>query len=148
MRAIVALCGLAAVVVIGALVLLFDGRDGVESPIETSVAAIVDVQPRWYRKAVRITGAAVAVHPRRFVLRGGGSAIIVEPEPNGVDGDIRPGERVTVTGTIRRIDRLQAAELRRLLGLAGQSALAAAPTKLGDVFVAADDVDARDVSDR
>jgi hypothetical protein len=142
-RAIVVLGVLAVVVlVVGALVVIVDGRDDVDRPIETSVAAIVDVPPRWYRKAVRVTGVAAAVDGPRFVMRGGGSSIIVQPEPDSVDGDIRRGERVTVTGTIRRIDRLQAADLSRLLATGGHPELAAAPTKLGDVFVAADDVDA------
>ncbi len=67
---------------------------------------------------------------------------LAQSEPDSVDGDIRRGERVTVTGTIRRIDRIQAADLSRLLATGGHPELAAAPTNLGDVFVAADDVDA------
>ncbi|HVL31511.1 MAG TPA: hypothetical protein VM299_04695 [Solirubrobacteraceae bacterium] len=134
---------LAAVVV----VILIGYRDGDEEPREqevvtTTVDAIVDVPPQWYRRSVTVTATAVRVSSRFFLLEGGERAIVLAPEPGSVRGEIDDGEQVSVTGVVRRLDRLQVERLRRLLEGNAPDALRRAPTTLGDPFVSGQTIDA------
>ena len=137
--AAVLLVGL-AVVVLGVVEPFDDDDESVA--VETSVDAIVDTPPLWYRKEVRVTARAVPVDEDRFVLEGDEQAIVVHPEPNAVQGEIERGEQVTVTGFVQRLDRLQVSELRALVRGGRQAPLREAPTELGDPYISGERVDA------
>ena len=137
---LVATIPVAAAVLI-AFVVAGTGDDVPDRPTTTSVDAIVDATPRFLREPVRVSGTAVPIDGERFVLRGGGDSIVVRPEPTAVEGAIRPGDAVTVFGIVEVFDRLQAAELRRLLDSGTHPVLATAPTQLEDPFVSADRVE-------
>ena len=124
-------------------IVLLVPEDGEDDPLPdgparaTSVKAILDVPPRWFRKPVRVTGTAVPIDDTRFVLRDEGVAMVVNPE-RGV-GDI-PAGPVTVRGVVSGLDRLQAEALERLLRSGEHPALREAPTELEDAYIAADRV--------
>ncbi len=144
----IALVALAVVLVIGlavavlAVVQPFEDDDE-QRPFEVSVDAIVTTPPLFHRKAVELTAQAVPLDDDRFLLQGDEQAIIVQPEPDAVEGEVKRGERVTVRGIVDRLDRLQVSELRPLLGEDREAVLAEAPTALGDPYVSAGHVDAR-----
>lgn len=132
---------------IAAVVLLL-GIPGNDGPIEkpssprptsTTVEAIVDVPPLWYRRAVRVTGTAIPVDGERFVLRDAGAAIVVRPQP-GAAGDLRSGERVTVSGVVSGLGRPQTTELAALLRSGDHPALRDAPTELEGAYISAEAV--------
>jgi len=94
-----------------------DPGSGPQDVARVDVGVITRVPDRWFRENVLVTGEAVPVDEERFVLRGeDGGAIVVNPRPNAVDGEVEPGERVAVYGTVFGFSRLQTAELERLLG--------------------------------
>lgn len=136
----------AIVVVVAAFVVLVVVAplhdDDEQGRTEVSVDAVVETPPLWYRKRVELTAPAVPLEGDRFLLEGAERAIIVQPEPGAVEGAVQPGERVTVTGVVARLDRLQASELRPLLRAGRQPLLAEAPTTLGGAYVSAARVDA------
>ncbi len=138
--------GLVILTAVAVLVLADYGDDDPypdpERPIATSVDAIVDVAPRWFRQAVTVTATAVPLDNGMVVLEGGRRAITLDPEPGSVRGEIETGEKVTVTGVVRDLDRLQVAELRRLLHTDPPDALTRAPTALGEVFISGETIDA------
>lgn len=109
-----------------------------EQAVETSVDAIVDVPPRFLREPVRVEGTVVPIDAERFVLRGERETIIVVPEPGTVDDELGRGETVTVSGVVENFDRLQLAELERLLASGRYPALRDAPTERDDPFLSAD----------
>lgn len=145
MRLSAALIAAVVVVVVAFVVLVVVAPfedDGEQGPTEVAVDAVVETPPLWYRKRVELTAPAVPLEGDRFLLEGEEQAIVVQPEPDAVEGEIEPGERVTVTGVVARLDRLQASELRPLLRGGRQPLLAEAPTALGGPYVSADRVDA------
>lgn len=134
-----------ALVAAVALVLLVPGGDGpIDEPVPaapttTTVEAIVDVPPLWFRRAVRVTGTAVPVDGERFVLRDAGAAIVVRPQP-GTVRDLRRGARVTVAGVVSGLGRLQTTELEAILRSGDHPALRDAPTELDGAYISADAV--------
>lgn len=143
MRIAFVLLGVLLLALVALFVVRPGGDDGDESPAEVTVGEIVDTPPLWYRKPVVLQARAIHVDDERFLLEGERRTIIVRPEPDAVQGVVEAGERVEVRGVVSRLDRLQASELRGLLGDGGRPQLDAAPTKLGDPYVSAGRVDAR-----
>ena len=146
----------AAVVVVVALgaaaVLALQNRDeeyrdpgsGPQDVARVEVGAITAVPDRWYRENVLVTGEAVPVDEERFVLRDGEHAIVVNPRPTAVQGEIEPGEQVTVYGTVFGFSRLQIAEIERLLeDPEAPAALREAPIELESVYLQASEVRAQ-----
>ncbi|MBW3607305.1 MAG: hypothetical protein KY463_02940 [Actinobacteria bacterium] len=103
---------------------------------------IVGTPPRWYRTAVEVTARAVPLDTERFLLEDDERAIIVQPEPGALTGEVERGEQVTVAGVVYRLNRLQVDALRPLLQDEGRPVLARAPTDLGAPYISAQDVDA------
>lgn len=137
-----AAAGIVTLAVIFALVSDSGDQNIPDEPVETSVDEIVDVPPKFLREPVRVSGSAVPIDRQRFVLRGARELIVVRAEPGAISGEVRAGERVTVTGIVENFDRLQIADLREVIRRGRHPALAAAPTELDDPFVSADHVEA------
>ena len=131
----------AAAVVI-AVVQPFGDGDDEPARVEVSVDAIVATPPQWYRAAVEVTARAVPLDPERFLLEGDERAIVVQPEPGALTGEVERGDEVTVVGVVYRLNRLQVDALRPLLRDEGRPVLARAPTDLGAPYISAQDVDA------
>lgn len=131
-----------AVVGVVAVVQPFDDGDDEPARVEVSVDAIVATPPQWYRAAVEVTARAVPLDPERFLLDGDERAIVVQPEPGALTGEVERGEQVTVAGVVYRLNRLQVDALRPLLRDEGRPVLARAPTDLGAPYISAQDVDA------
>lgn len=111
-------------------------------PVATSVDEIVDVAPKFQRETVRVEGTAVPVSEDWFVLRGEREAVLVSPEPGVLEDDLRRGESVTVLGVVEKFDRLQVAELERLLARGeGTEALRGALARKDAPFISADRVE-------
>lgn len=142
----VLLAGLLVIVVaVGVLAIaqpFADDGDDEPARAEVSVDAIVETPPRWYRTAVDITARAVPLDTERFLLEGDDRAIVVQPEPGALTGEVERGEQVRVSGVVYRLNRLQVDALRRLLQDEGRPVLARAPTDLGAPYISAQDVDA------
>ena len=119
-----------------------DPGSGPQDVARVSVDDLVSVPDRWFRENVLVTGEVVPVDEERFVLRGDrGAAIVVNPRPGTVDGELTRGDRVTVKGTVFGFSRLQTTELERLLADEGTPAAPReAPTELEGVYVQALDV--------
>ena len=100
------------------------------------VAAVVVV--------IALGTAAVLAMQDRGEERDGDDAIVVNPRPTAVQGEIEPGEQVTVYGTVFGFSRLQIAELERLLDdPTTPAALRQAPTELESVYLQASQVRAQ-----
>ena len=127
-------------VVVLAIVQPFQDDD--PPPIELSVDAVVATPPRWFREAVEVTARAVPLDDGRFILEGNEQAIVVQPKPDAVEGEVEHGERVTVRGIVYWLTPRQAAELRPLLQDDRQAQLAQAPTAPGGAYIYAQYVDA------
>ena len=139
MRTILILAGafiLAGLAVIFLVVPEGDGGD--RTPADVSIAAIVDVQPMWFREPVRVEGTVFPIAGDRFVLRGRDEAIVVEPQPGAARVPLRTGQEVTVLGTVNGFSRIQVDELETLLRSGEHPALRAAPTDLEDVYISAE----------
>ena len=122
-----------------------DPGSGPQDVARVEVGAITAVPDRWFRENVLVTGEAVPVDEERFVLRDGDDAIVVNPRPTAVQGEIEAGEQVTVYGTVFGFSRLQVAELERLLDEPQTpAALREAPTELESVYLQASEVRAQD----
>ncbi|HEV2060913.1 MAG TPA: hypothetical protein VGR11_16305 [Solirubrobacteraceae bacterium] len=136
---------LVIVVAVGVLAVVqpfADDGDDEPARVEVSVDAIVGTPPRWYRAAVEVTARAVPLDAERFLLEDDERAIIVQPEPGALTGEVERGEQVTVAGVVYRLNRLQVDALRPLLQDEGRPVLARAPTDLGAPYISAQDVDA------
>jgi hypothetical protein len=134
---VVLVCAVTVAVVVLAIV---PGDD--EESAAASVDEIVNIPPLWYRKSVAVTGPADPLADGRFVLQGDNRMLIVQPQPDAVEGVVEPGERVTVRGSVFRLNRLQAAELGELRREGRGTQLADTPTALGDPYISANHVDA------
>lgn len=142
---LVLLAGLLVIVaaaVVIAVVQPFGDGDDEPARIEVPVDAIVATPPQWYRAAVEVTARAVPLDPERFLLEGDERAIVVQPEPGALTGEVERGDEVTVAGVVYRLNRLQVDALRPLLRDEGRPVLARAPTDLGAPYISAQDVDA------
>ena len=121
-----------------------DPGSGPQDVARVDVGVITTVPDRWFRENVLVTGVAVPVDDERFVLRDGDDAIVVNPRPNTVQGEVEEGERVTVYGTVFGFGRLQIAELERLLEQdSTPEALRDAPTELESPYLQASEVRAQ-----
>lgn len=144
--AFVLIAGLLVIVVAVAVVAVVqpfaDEGDGEPARAEVSVDAIVATPPRWYRAAVEVTARAIPLDDERFLLEGDERAIVVQPEPGALTGEIKRGEQVTVAGVVYRLNRLQVNALGPLSQDQGRPVVARAPSDLGAPYISAQDVDA------
>lgn len=147
--AFVLIAGLLVIVVaVGVLAVVQPFADDDDEParVELSVDAIVATPPRWYRAAVEVTARAIPLDAERFLLEGDERAIIVQPEPGALTGEVERHEQVTVVGVVYRLNRLQVEALAPLLQDEGRPVLAKAPTDLGAPYISAQNVDALPIS--
>lgn len=106
--------------------------------VATSVNAIVEVPPKWFRQIVEVSGRATPLGEGYFVLAGSEDAIILQQGTVDPVGSIENGERVRVVGVVASIDRLTSARLTDLVVAQQPEGLTRNATELGDPMISAE----------
>ena len=113
-----------------------------DRPVATSVGAIVDVPPRWYRQIVEVSGRATPLTDRYFLLTGSDAAIVVRQGTVDPAGAVEDGERIRVIGVVTKMNRIISEELGEIAGATAPAGVAWAGTDLGDPLISAERITA------